>query len=340
MINNNKNNQVKPGSGMSRKTFLKQSSLSLAGLGLFPLVSSSLNLSKEETTNLRRGNLNKDEKILRSITYNVFNGCIGYKGINGHELPEGVDNFLIKSARDMRQIPQRIMLELALYEPDIINFSESPNEEVVAQMAKMFNLKYAFFPGAKDGLGHFPGSILTNYEIISSESRPFLNKSINNPKDLFTRHWGKAKLKLPNGKMISVHSAHLWPFNKEANDVKIRLNEIKELMASIKYDLNNQSDYVLLQGDLNHTPDTMEYKTLNDENLVDVFKVAGKGNGHTVNAIKPVRRIDYIYASKALSENIVTSSVLFEGNFRMNKDDPNGFALSDHLPVIADFQLS
>ena len=230
------------------------------------------------------------------------------------------------------------MLELALYQPNIINFSESPDEEVVAAMAKMLNLNYAFFPSAKGGVGHHPGSILTNYEIISSETRPFLNKNRSDPKELFTRHWGKAKLRLPNRKTVIVHSAHLWPFKKEPNDTEIRLKEIKEMLQSIKYDLKN-TDSVLLQGDLNHTPDTSEYRSLNSGELVDTFNVAGKGDGYTSDAIKPIKRIDFIYAAGILSRHIKGCMPLFEGNFRMNNDDPKGFALSDHIPVLADFEL-
>ncbi len=187
--------------------------------------------------------------------------------------------------------------------------------------------------------GGFSGAILTTYEIISSENRPFQNKNLNNPKELFTRHWGKAKLRLPNGKIITVHSAHLWPFKKEENDTRIRLAEIKELIASIKHDLANNSDIVLLQGDLNHTPDTEEYKSLNSAGLVDAFTAAGSGDGYTSNSIKPSKRIDFIYAIRTLSGHIKNCRPLFEGNFRMNNEDPKGFALSDHLPVLAAFEL-
>lgn len=333
----NKNTtRVKSEVAVTRKTFLKQSSLSLLGLSLLPLGVSSLNVNDGQVGYSGR---NSNEKRLRSIAYNVFNGCIGYKGINGRELPPGEDSVLVKTARDMGQIPKRIMLELALYQPNIINFSESPNEKVVTEMAKMLNLNYAFFPGAKNGEGHFPGSILTSYEIISAETRPFVNKSRNDPQELFTRHWGKAKLRLPDGKTIVVHSAHLWPFKKEENDTRIRLNEIKELVAAIKYDLANTSDSVLLQGDLNHTPDTEEYKSLNNAGLIDTFVAAGSGDGYTTNSIKPSKRIDFIYAIGALSRQIKHCMSLFEGSFRMNNEDPKGFALSDHLPVLADFAL-
>ena len=241
--------QIKAQRPVTRKTFLKQSSLSLFGLSLLPFNASSLTFDDQVICS-KKDNEGSNEKRLRSITYNVFNGCIGYKGINGHELPPGENSDLVKTARDMGQIPQRIMLELALYKPNIVNFSEGPAEDVVAKMAKMLDLNYAFFPGG------FPGAILTTYEIIGSENRPFQNKTRNNPKELFTRHWGKAKLRLPDGKIITIHSAHLWPFKKEENDTRVRLAEIEELIASIKYDLGNNSDAVLLQGDLNHTPDT------------------------------------------------------------------------------------
>lgn len=339
MFNDKNTGQNKYSSPVTRKIFLKRSSLSFLGLGLLPLGTLAINCNKTQAS-IASGGYNSNEATLRSISYNIFNGAIGYKGINGRDLPEGDDSILVKTARDMGQIPKRIMMELALYQPNIINFSESPNEEVVAAMAKILNLNYAFFPGAKKGDGHFPGSILTNYEIVSSETRPFVNKSQNNPAELFTRHWGKAKLRLPNGKNITVHSAHLWPFKKEDNDTAIRLKEIKEMLASIKYDLNNQSDSVLLQGDLNHTPDTMEYKRLGDGGLTDAFKAVGQGDGYTHSSIKPDKRIDYIYAAGALSKSIKNCSPLFEGDFRMNNEDPKGFALSDHIPVIADFELS
>lgn len=331
MSDNKKVAQVKPDMQVTRKAFLKQSSLSFLGLGLFGASMPYKNNLVADSDN--KENNGNDEKAMRTIAYNIFNGCIGYKGINGRELPPGENSDLVKAARDMGQIAKRIMLELALYKPNIINFSEGPKEDVVAEMAKMLNLNYAYFPGG------FPGAILTTYKIISSENRPFQNKSHNNPKELFTRHWGKAKLSLPDGRVITVHSAHLWPFKKVENDTRLRLAEIKELIGSIKYDLANGSDSVLLQGDLNHTPDTEEYKNLKSAGLIDTFVAKGSGDGYTTNSIKPSKRIDFIYAIGNLSGHIKNCMPLFEGSFRMNNEDPKGFALSDHIPVLADFEL-
>ncbi|MBX2924096.1 MAG: hypothetical protein KF746_17990 [Chitinophagaceae bacterium] len=332
MSGNTSITQVNAHAQVTRKAFLKQSSLSLLGLSLLPFGASS-HAGSNHPGWTEKDNDGNGEKRLRSITYNVFNGCIGYKGINGRELPPGENSELVKAVRDMGQIPQRIMLELALYNPNIISFSEGPGEEVVAKMAKMLDLNYAYFSGG------FPGAVLTTYEIISAENRPFQNKDRNNPKELFTRHWGKVKLRLPDGKAITVHSAHLWPFTKEENDTRLRLAEIKEMIASIKYDLANGSDSVLLQGDLNHTPDMPEYNSLQHAGLVDTVIKNVSGDGYTFDSIKPTRRIDYIYAAGTLSKQIKHYMSLFEGSFRVNNEDPKGFALSDHLPVLVDFAL-
>src|SRR5690606_27885684 len=129
--------QVNAHGSVTRKTFLKQSSLSLLGLSLLPFAASPLNFNNNQAGYSKNDNDDNDEKRMRSIAYNIFNGCIGYKGINGRELPTGENSDLVKTARDMGQISQRIMLELALYKPNIINFSEGPKEDVVAKMAKM-----------------------------------------------------------------------------------------------------------------------------------------------------------------------------------------------------------
>lgn len=334
----------KPDSFMTRKNFLKQSSLSLLGFGLlfsgvFQTGAGNAGAAEAEADGAREEDFDDVEGELRSITYNVFNGCIGYKGINSRELPPGEESALIRSARDLGQIPQRIMLELALYRPNIINFSESPGEEVVKEMAKISNLNHAFFPGRKDGKGNYPGSILSTYKIISSENRPFVGGERGDSKKLFTRHWGKAKLQLPNGKTVTVHTAHLWPFKKSENDTRIRLNEIKELVASIKYDLAHGSDSVLLQGDLNQVPNTPEYESLKRAGLIDTFAAKGIGVASTIDSRLPLSRIDYIFAIGDLANRIKSCTSLFQGNFRMNMNDPKGFALSDHLPVLAKFEL-
>lgn len=317
----------------TRKEFMRMSLLSALGLRfrnpLFAL--------KEH----HHQGSSQDSLRFRSISYNVFNGCIGYLGINGKALTQNARSSVLALARDMEQIPKRMMLELDLYRPNLINFSESADEATIIKMAGYSNLAYAHFPGGKDGKGNFPGTIFTDYKILSSQTRPFTDKQ-KDQEDLFTRHWGKALIESPGGNVISVHSAHLWPFKREAKDTDIRMREIDELVKSIEYDLKNEADSVLLQGDLNFSPDMQEYEKLNSVGfLKDTFVYGGKENGfgYTHDSIVPAKRIDYIFAGGKLAENILDSRVLFQGNFRINNDDPYGFALSDHLPVMTDFKL-
>lgn len=326
---------------MNRKTFLKKSSLSIFGLSTLPSITA--NAISNKLTEVDTASIKKDKtplRTIRTLTYNIFNGGIGYKGINGHELPEGEESTLVRTARDMGQIPKRIMLELALYEPHIINFTESAKEFVVANMAKSINYNYVFFPGAKNEMGGFPGSILTPFEIVYSENRPFVSGETEKSDELFTRHWGKAIIRLPNGELITVHSAHLWPFKKVKRDTEIRLAEIEELLKSIDYDLKHNTKSVLLQGDLNQVPDSPEYRKYIEGGMFDTIEKARvKENLNTANSINPTKRIDFVLAKGEIKNKIIDHRVLFEGNFRTNQDDPSSYALSDHLPVMADFEI-
>lgn len=326
------NHKGKSKMSITRKAFLKDSAISLLGLSLIPTLGFSF--SDRHSPIVRKGN---NDNILRTVQYNVFNGCIGYKDINGRELPADEKYDLVRTARSMGQIPRRIVLQLALYKPNIITFSEAPDEKTIAEMAGWLNMNYAYFPGAKDGKGHYPGSILTNYKIVNSENRPFVDKD-NNSEKLFTRHWGKATLRLINGEMITVHSTHLWPFTANGGQ-EIRLEEIDQLLKSIHYDMDHHTKSVLLQGDLNSQPATPEHAKLTSGGLTDTFAKVGVGDGYTATSKDPHARIDYIYATDPIAEKITKSESLYEGDFRLNNSDPKGFALSDHIPVLTSFNI-
>jgi len=153
------------------------------------------------------------------------------------------------------------------------------------------------------------------------------------PKELFTRHWGRATIKLFNGDPLIVHSAHLYP----VADPAIRLKEIRTMVESMKPDLEAERSMLLI-GDLNHGPDTDEYKLWIDAGWIDTFAKVGIGEGPTIKSDIPKRRIDYVLAAGPIAERVIESRPLFEGAFRLNIDDRDSFALSDHLPQLAVFQ--
>lgn len=223
---------------------------------------------------------------------------------------------------------RRIAMELALYEPDIVNFSESPSETLAKEVAEHLGMHHVRFPSGE----HWPGTILSRFEITESENRPLGRER---PSELFTRHWGRATVKLPGGDPLVVHSVHLHPRGNEPH----RHKEIEALLEAIKPDMDADKSMILM-GDLNHTPDKPEYKLWVDAGWTDTFAKVGKGDGLTYPADRPKRRIDYVWAHGKIAKQIVESRPLYEGAFRLNLADRESIALSDHVPQLAVFDLA
>lgn len=280
---------------LSRREFFQKTGILLAGIG-------TIGLSGFTTAR---------KKEIRLIAYNVLK-CTGWPS---------------EKMKKKDQMPTLMANELARYNPDIINFSESPDEPIVKAIASVLKMNYVRFPSA----GNWPGTILTHFKILESFNVPIIKGE--RPADLFTRHWGKAKLQLPDGESIIVHSAHLFPHDTpEAGEIRKR--EIAFISESIKNDLLNNNS-VILMGDLNLSPDLPEYKQVLNANLIDTFNKAGKGNGFTIRTDKPTKRIDYILAGGPIAKHIIESRPLFEGAFRTDESNPDSFSLSDHLPQFA-----
>lgn len=253
-------------------------------------------------------------KPLRIIAYNIY-------GLKGWPHQRG----LAKQAVAKRQMAKRLAMELALHEPDIVNFSESPSEELTKEVALILGMKHVRFPSG----GNWPGTLLSKHEIIESQNAPLAGER---PKDLFTRHWGRAEIKLPSSDPLIVHSAHLYP----TAEPTVRLKEIRAMIESMKPDFDAGRSMLLI-GDLNHGPDSDEYKLWMDAGWIDTFAKVGTGDGHTFKSDNPEWRIDYVMAAGPIANRIVESRPLFEGAFRLNLNDIHSFALSDHLPQLAVF---
>ncbi|MBC8872183.1 MAG: endonuclease/exonuclease/phosphatase family protein [Planctomycetes bacterium] len=255
--------------------------------------------------------------LLRVIAYNVY-ACTGW--------PK--NRRLAQKAVSEGQMADRFALELALYDPDIINFSESPDETVVKQISEQLGMNYVRFPSG----GNWPGTLLSRLKIVDSQNVPLVGG--DRPVDLFTRHWGRATIQLSNGDPLIVHSAHLRP----GADPGICVREIQAMLHAMRDELSSGRSTILM-GDLNHGPTQPEYAMWNDAGWVDTFAEVGKGEGPTIKADNPQWRVDYVMAAGPIAEQVVESRPLFEGAFRTNPADANSFALSDHLPQFTVFEL-
>jgi len=218
-------------------------------------------------------------------------------------------------------------LELALYEPDIITFQESPAESVVAEIAGELGMNYTYFAGG------FPGALITRFEIAESTNKPLApTADANDVKGLFTRHWGRADLKTEDGDLV-VYSAHLIAGDRE----DVREREVTQMLAAMEADLQSGRP-MILQGDLNHSAEAPEYPRWVDAGLLDTFAAAGVGEPLTYRSTRRRVRVDYIWVHGPLAERVSECRVLFEGAFRTNPEDPKSFALSDHVPMLAVFE--
>jgi endonuclease/exonuclease/phosphatase family metal-dependent hydrolase len=254
-------------------------------------------------------------KPLRVIAYNAFGGR-GWPA----------DRPKAKKAQANAQIPSLLAAELGSYEPDIINFSESPGEDEIKEIAKLLEMKYAWFPSGS----RWPGALLSRLEISETTSVPLKD---DRPKELFTRHWGRCAMRLGEDESLIVHSVHLFP----TEDSRIRLAEIAAMLDSMRADLDAGRS-LLVMGDLNLDPKSEEHKRWIDGGFIDTFQRAGRGDGLTYRSDIPKWRVDYILAAGPIAEQIDHSRALFEGSFRLNLRDPDAFALSDHLPVLTVFR--
>lgn len=288
----------------SRRQFLKATAIASTGFGLMGMTQPFAKI--------------KTENQLRVIAYNVYNAS-------------GWPQEQSKIAREKKQMAGRIAQELLLYDPNIITFAESPEEPVVREMAHLMNMTYCFLPSG----GCCPGAILTNHQLLEYQNVPLVEGERED--DLFTRHWGKAEIQLMNGEKLVVHSVHLMP-GRDPEQGAIRAREITYILESMEAD-RRQGKNTLLMGDLNHRPDMAGYAQWMAAGLVDTFSSDNEADGYTFGVDEPYQRIDYVFARGPISDRILESRPLFEGNFRTNTNDSSSFALSDHLPQLAVFGL-
>jgi endonuclease/exonuclease/phosphatase family metal-dependent hydrolase len=120
------------------------------------------------------------------------------------------------------------------------------------------------------------------------------------------------------GRELVILDTHLDARGEDAE----RWFSAAELVAAIQPYLGQP---VILCGDFNDTPDSRTSEKLAQQ-FTDTWKVAGAGDGFTIPAEKPRKRIDYIWTSKAPAIQALKAWV------------PESEA-SDHRPVVAEFRV-
>ncbi len=175
----------------------------------------------------------------------------------------------------------------------------------------------------------------------------------------FSRDCPEYEVELPNGKSLFVLCNHLKSkgYGNQGTSNARRKKQAQAIAGILAgYDL--ASDWVVVAGDMNDTPDSAPLKPLMDvANLFDVLALQfpGQPNKRWTYHYKSFEQIDYVLVSKPLKDRFVKAGVERRGMYNLKNltagdptiDDETQFdtvthwtnAASDHGALWADFNL-
>ncbi len=233
----------------------------------------------------------------RAMTYNIHHG-------------EGLDRKV-----DLVRIAELIKREgadiVALQEVDK-GVERTGRRDLPQELAALTGMTCVFSNNLSYQGGEYGNALLTRFPILSSTNTHF--KMLHAPEPR-----GLQELVLDvHGRKLAVFNTHL----DAGHDDNERWSLVGQL-GTITKSVTGMP--VLLCGDFNATPENRVYTQVNQW-FDDSWIKAGHGNGWTIPAEAPRRRIDYLWISK--SDSLVPLKAWV----------PESNA-SDHLPVVTEFQL-
>lgn len=203
--------------------------------------------------------------------------------------------------------------------PDLVGLQEvdrgverTNRVDQIAELARMTNMEYAFAPNLDYQGGKYGVAILSRLPILHREHRLFHNLHGSERR-------GSLRVEVEaNKKRLSFVTTHLDYQNADG-----RLYESAQLLQPLRA----LQMPVIISGDFNEEPGAPAYQAM----LIEYFDgwqqdVKREEKGLTFSALKPTKRIDYIFYART-SEGIITNAKVINTQ------------ASDHLPLIIDMGL-
>ena len=281
---------------------------------------------------------------LRVITYNVHAW--------GPVATTDAGKRRLRKIQSRGQLLQRLALELQLHEPDVVALQEAHSEARVKELAALMGMNYAYFPGGWKGKGWregISGAILSRPKILARENRPSIDPEIAQDK-LFSRCLGRVVIE-HDKQQVAIYCAHMLPSWK--GTTPIREAEIRALTVATNKDLQAGRS-VIVMGDMNHDSDAPEYRLWAKAGLADTVLIKPVPSSPvpssrgiqlpkekaqlTCPSDGPKERIDFIFVAGPLRARLHRAYALHEGAFLVRETLGSPFALSDHIPVFAEFR--
>jgi endonuclease/exonuclease/phosphatase family metal-dependent hydrolase len=232
---------------------------------------------------------------LRVMTYNIHHG-------------EGLDGQV-----DLLRIAQLIQREradiVALQEVDK-GVTRTARRDFPAELAALTGMTCVFSNNFAFQGGEYGNAVLTRFPVLRVTNTPYQMLRAGEPRGLMQL-------------VLDVHGRELVFLNTHIDyrpDDAERMLNVGEIETRLKL---NAGRPIILCGDFNATPESRVCRRLS-ENLEDTWARIGEGDGFTIPASQPTKRIDYIWIAKDTSLKPIKVWV------------PPSDA-SDHLPVVAEF---
>lgn len=234
---------------------------------------------------------------LRVMTYNIHHG-------------EGLDKKV-----DLKRIADLIKREQA----DLVGLQEvdkgmerTARRDLGAELAALTGLTCVFSNNYSIQGGEYGNAILTRFPVKQATNTHFTK--VNE-----VEQRGILQLVLDlRGRDLVFMTTHI----DHRRDDAARWSNVGEIEALAK---SHAGKPIILCGDFNDVPSSRVCRRL-AETFDDTWARVGQGDGFTIPAVKPNRRIDYIWISK-------------EGSLLPRKAWVPHSEASDHLPLVAEFDF-
>src|SRR3954466_4942863 len=208
--------------------------------------------------------LSSNTKTLRVMTYNIQHGA-------------GTDQKL-----NLPRIAEVIRRE----HPDLVGLQEvdrgverTGRVDEIAELARLTKMEYAFAYNLHYQGGQYGVAVLSRFPILSIDHRRFANL-----REAERRGFIRVRVSV-GGRQINFVTTHL-----DYQFADGRLFETEQLLKA----LAEVKDPLIIVGDFNDVPAGSSSKLMR-AHVQDAWEINGEAGGLSYPAIKPVKRIDYIF---------------------------------------------
>ena len=236
-------------------------------------------------------------ETFRVMTYNIHHGA----GMDGKVDLERIADLIKHEQADI----------VALQEVDK-GVARTARRDCPAELAALTGMSCVFSNNFDYQGGEYGNAVLTRFPIKRWTNRHYKMLGPGEQRGLL-----QVVLEVQGRELVFLDT-HL----DARGDAAERLLSATELAAGVRL---YRGRPMILCGDFNDTPGSRTHQKI-AQTFADTWLVAGKGDGFTIPAEKPRKRIDYIWTSKEPAIQALKIWV------------PESEA-SDHLPVVGEFKL-